>query len=169
MAIVITVEDGSIVANANSYVSLEEARAYAAQRAVDLPADDDALSALLVTACDYIGAFEPQFQGLRTSAATQSLAWPRKCVSLFGEPLADNVIPSQLKTAQIAAIVAASTGLELFPTQSDAAIKQETVGPLTTIYDTTTWNPDQLPSISTVNSALLPLLRSTSKYRTIRA
>ncbi|WBF76993.1 hypothetical protein PSV3_00292 [Septimatrevirus PSV34] len=52
MAITIVVEDGSGVTNANSYVSVADARIYASNRGVELPLDDDELAAMLIRSTD---------------------------------------------------------------------------------------------------------------------
>ncbi|WEM33665.1 head-tail adaptor [Pseudomonas phage PSA-KC1] len=54
MAITIVVEDGSGVTNANSYVSVADARIYASNRGVELPLDDDELAAMLIRSTDYL-------------------------------------------------------------------------------------------------------------------
>jgi hypothetical protein len=95
----LTVETGAIVANANSYVSLGDARAYAAARGVTLSAVDATLEQLLVKAMDFLATLEPRFQGSRVSA-TQPLPWPRKDVTLHGFDFAQDDIPQPLIDAQ---------------------------------------------------------------------
>lgn len=72
MAITIVVEDGSGVTNANSYVSVADARIYASNRGVELPLDDDELAAMLIRSTDYLEAQACRFQGKPTST-TQAL------------------------------------------------------------------------------------------------
>ena len=50
MAITITVEDGSNVANANSFVTIAEARSYAVERGVTLSATDDDVAVQIIKA-----------------------------------------------------------------------------------------------------------------------
>lgn len=103
----LTIENGSSVAGANSYVSVTEARAFAAARASTLPDDDAAVEGLLVQATDYLDTLA--FVGTRR-VATQPLAWPRSSVTLYGAALADDSIPPQLKNAQMQLAIDAVAG-----------------------------------------------------------
>lgn len=134
MAITITVEDGSGVADANAYVDVAAARAYAAQRGVTLPTEDDAVAAWIISATDYLESLRCKYQGRKTDCA-QSLEWPRTGVVICCEDFPSNQIPKQLKSAQCAAVIAQSQGLVLMPnvTAADYVI-EETVGPITTKY-----------------------------------
>lgn len=129
----LTVEDGSGVTGADSYVTLVEARAWALARGTTLSAVDAELEPLLVRATDYIGTLESRFAGSRVEAA-QSLAWPRKDVVLYGEDLADNVIPPQVKNAQVLLAMDLANGSTLMSTGDGRLAIEETVGPITTRY-----------------------------------
>ena len=96
----LTIEDGSGVADANSFVTVAEATAYAAARGLSLPATDAEKEQLLVKAADYLLSVEDRFKGERV-AADQALSWPRSNVYLYGslEPLPNNQIPKALKNA----------------------------------------------------------------------
>lgn len=72
MALII--EDGTGLPNANSYVSIEDVRAYAAERAYTLPTDDAELEPLIHLATDWFEAFT--FPSARF-VATQALSFPR--------------------------------------------------------------------------------------------
>jgi len=96
MALII--EDGSIVPNANSFVTVAECRAYCDSRGLELPTEDSDVEALLVNAVDYLNALEPEFQGSRINY-TQELVFPRSPVYVYGSDLS-NQIPKQLKDAQ---------------------------------------------------------------------
>ena len=61
MALII--EDGSIVANANSFISLVDARAYAATIGLTLPVDDTEAEVTLINGARYVNSQEPSFQG----------------------------------------------------------------------------------------------------------
>ena len=58
MALII--EDGTVVAGANSFATDAELQAYAAVRQVSLPAAQAEREALLITAIDYIVSKEPK-------------------------------------------------------------------------------------------------------------
>lgn len=135
MAVTIVVEDGSIVANANSYQTVAQARAYALQRGITLDADDDVVGAQLINATDYLQQFECQYQGKRTDCENQLLAWPRTGVVLCCEDFDPNTIPANLKAAQNTLVIAQKSGVVLFPNIGPADyVIREKVGPLETEY-----------------------------------
>ena len=156
MPITIIVEDGSGVANANSYVDVADARTYAANRGVTLSVDDDIVASQLIRACDYLEAQECRYQGSRTSAA-QALAWPRKDVELHCEAVPSNVIPVSLIAAQIQLAMAIHAGFDLQPTISPQDyVTREKVGPIETHYA----NPQNvgiMPTFTAANALLAPL------------
>lgn len=100
MALII--EDGTIVAGANSYVSVAEADSYlafSAQRAswaVLSTPDKEANLVQAVRALDV----SVVWKGTPVET-TQPRAWPRSGVVLNGELYPDNQVPSQVKTAQM--------------------------------------------------------------------
>ncbi|URA06921.1 virion structural protein [Xanthomonas phage Pfeifenkraut] len=134
MAIQIIVEDGTEVADANAYVDVAAVRAYAEQRGVTLPADDEEVAAMIIKATDYLESFACKYQGRKTDC-DQSLQWPRTGVVMCCADYPSNQIPKQLKSAQCAAILIQNEGLVLQPnvTAADYVI-EETVGPITTKY-----------------------------------
>jgi hypothetical protein len=95
----LTVENGSLLDEANSYVSVSDTRTFATARGITLPATDAAVEVLLTKALDYIEALRAEFQGNKLSAA-QSLQWPRTGVIVDGFPVDTNEIPDVLPKAQ---------------------------------------------------------------------
>jgi len=158
MALII--EDGSIVAGANSYVSLAEARAYATARNKSIPTDDTSLESLLILAMDYLEAQRARFEGSKVSAE-QELQYPREGVIVDGIELASTVIPSILKQAQIRLAMEASGGVDLMPTRSGAFVKKETVGPIETEYSEKI-GISLDPEMSAVDALLAPLFAPRS-------
>lgn len=158
MALII--EDGSIVAGANSYVSLAEARAYATARNKPLPTDDTALEALLISAMDYLEAQRARFEGSKVSAE-QELQYPREGVIIDGIELASNVIPSILKQAQIRLAMEANAGVDLMPTRTGGFVKKEVVGPIETEYSEKVGVSVE-PEMSAVEALLAPLFAPRS-------
>ena len=100
----ITVEDGSIVSGANSYVTEAELTAYATARGVTLTTGAEQL---LIEAMDYIEA--QSFIGTKKTA-TQALQWPRDNVYVDGYYIESTTIPNDLKTAQKATALAIQNG-----------------------------------------------------------
>jgi len=151
------VEDGSIVANANSYVDLTFARAYATARGFDLPAVDVDLEALLLRAVDYLEAKRAKFQGTKTEPLTQTMQWPRYNVEIDCSNIDSDYIPVELKNAQSQLAVELNSGVDIQPTkEAGSFVIEDTVGPLTTIYSEKIGIGSQ-PSISSVDSLLAPL------------
>jgi len=72
----LTVEDGSIVTGANSYVSLAAARSYAAARGATVPAADADLEVMIIKAMDYLESHRDQFLG-DSVERDQPLSFPR--------------------------------------------------------------------------------------------
>lgn len=174
MAIVIVVEDGSIVANANSYVSVSDSRLFAESRGVVLPVDDDAIAAMLIQATDYLQSKECEYQGSRTSRE-QELSWPRIDVEINGNEFPSDKIPKNVIYAQNYLVMALNDGIPIMGNivPGDFVI-EETVGPITTKYS----DPAKVgignmaPTLTAVDAALAPLFGSCDSQqftlRTIR-
>jgi hypothetical protein len=97
----LTVEDGSIVSGANTYVSLADVIAYALDRGVDLEdVDEDVVTAMIIKAMDYLSLYSSRWQGSRVGD-TQVLDWPRTGVKMRGMStwFPETAIPNTLKAA----------------------------------------------------------------------
>lgn len=171
MAIVIIVEDGSEVANANAYISVADVRTYAANRGVTLSNDDDAIAAMLIKATDYLETFACQYLGVPTSS-TQSLQWPRKGVVFNCDEYPSTAIPKNLIAAQAQAVMAIAEGIALQPnfTAQDYVVKEKV-----DVIETTYADPIQVgvkPVLTAVDALLAPLFgkcaNSGAAIRTIR-
>jgi hypothetical protein len=137
----LTVETGTGLPNAESYASVEQADAYHAKRlnAIWASLDAPTKEGLLIKATEYIvGQYRERWKGVRTNT-TQALDWPRYNVQLpdvgFGQVAAyvpSNVVPAEVVSACCWLALQASSG-DLAP-NLDRTIKQDTVGPITTIY-----------------------------------
>lgn len=122
------VEDGTGLSNSNSYVSEDEAREYAEARGVELPDGDAEVAAMLISAMDYLEAQRSRFQGSKTHPGVQALQWPRVGVVLdCSYILPDNIIPSELKQAQMALAMEVNAGRQLLPSSDGRVVKKEKV------------------------------------------
>lgn len=85
MAITLTVEDGSGLADANTYISQADADAYFADRdnVVWAAAEADAKAAALIQATQYLDT-RYTFKGQRLTT-TQALEWPRQPVPIVSQ------------------------------------------------------------------------------------
>ncbi len=162
------VEDGSIVDNATSYISLADARTYAAARGLTLPADDAAAEAALVRAVDYMEAtYYGRWQG-GIVAAEQPRAWPRFPVVVENMIISASTIPAQLKAAQVEAAVAIGSGVDPLPSGTTAAVTREKVGALETEYAAAAGN-SAVPRVVAVERMLRALLNGGGALRVSRA
>lgn len=162
------VEDGTGVANADSYTSVGTARTYALKRGITLSAVDATLEVYLTKALDYLETLADRYKGTKV-ADTNALQWPRKDVIIDGVNLATNVIPKNLIGAQIMLAVAVQGGLELLPTVDGTPfIIEDTTGPLTTKYSEKI-TVSGVPIVRSADALLLPLLRGGTVLYSTRA
>ena len=161
------IENGTIVTNANSYVTVAECRSYASARALTVPALDVDLEALLISAIDYLESKRSQYQGTKTDPANQALQWPRTGVYIDCVEIGPNTIPKELKDAQCRLACEQASGVDIMPTKTGPFVTEETVGPLTTKYD-----PSQgtgtVPDMTAVDALLAPLLSQCGQSFTLR-
>lgn len=153
----LVVEDGSIVAGADSYLSLEDARALAAKYGYVLPDDDTEAEAALRNGAMYVGLQEPAMCGRRVSAA-QSLSFPRTGISLYGFSVANNVIPDQVKLAQLIAGVEYGNGADVRASSDGRVTTMERVEGAVTVQYANNGNTGATITITAAMDALRPLL-----------
>lgn len=151
MASTLVVENGTNVANANSYVTLTEFRAYALLRGVTISADDAIADAIMYKAMDYIENRLRQAQGMR-AYVSQLLEFPRAEVysssttagliasTTYGimincMKIAIGSIPKQLKLLQMQVGLAINSGVDFAHySQEQKFVISEKVGPLEQKY-----------------------------------
>lgn len=121
------IEDGSIVANSNSYISTTNFTTYATARGYTIVADEEQL---LIQAMDYLEA--QLYKGCKRTQ-DQTLQWPRTGVYIDGYYFASDDIPQQLINAQCEVAIAIDEGNGPL---DDIAIqtKREKVGPIEVEY-----------------------------------
>lgn len=158
MASSLVVEDGSIVANATSYVTLTEARAYASARGITLSATDSVVDILAIKAMDFLESLRDQYQGEKVDDS-QELQFPRNDVYIDGILQDYESIPSLLKKAQCQLIVELHSGVVLMPTRKTAPKKKTKVGPLETEYFS---GSPLTPEMAAVDALLNPLFKTSS-------
>jgi len=165
----IIVEDGSIVANANSYATAAELSAYADLRGVTISTDE---SVLLIKAMDWLDQYANRWKGDRTDD-DQVLEWPRINVILYdaGPYLGQNTIPAELKNLQMTVALAAAD-VNLLPThdigQKGSVIEETVHGAVTLRYENT-GKLMRLPAVTSAEAFLSVLLKSAGRLRVIRA
>lgn len=163
----LTVETGAGVPNANSYVSVDEIKAYAAARGLTLPTDPD-VEKLAVEAFDFVESYRLRFQGKKTNPdpSVQTAQFPRTGVVIDSWEVPTDHIPKQLKDAQCQASCDAYDVGDLMPAQVQG-VKKEKVDVLEVEYAEST-SADGMtlaPSFPKVEALLAPLFTTGSAMR----
>jgi hypothetical protein len=108
MALII--EDGSVVANANSFTTDLEFTDYAALMGYTLPATESERDSLQAQSYSYLAfTYESQMQGYRINADQTGL-FPRSGVYAYGFQVSSDSIPQDVKNAQMLAAVSINDG-----------------------------------------------------------
>lgn len=154
----IIVEDGSIVAGANSYVSTETLVAFASARNITLVGDPEEL---LIQAMDYIESLN--YQGAKLTQ-NQPLQWPRYNVYVDGYYLSSSTIPQQLKNGEMQTAIAVDQGNGPQQDISQSAIRKK-VGEIEIDYAV---GSSQNVINTKIQSALYKLLGGAGGSGTIR-
>ena len=144
----VTVEDGSLVSSATSYVSESDFAEYAGQRGLTVTSDH---TVLLIKAMDYLETLE--FTGSKRSE-TQSLQWPRDGVYIDGYYVENTTIPAILKTAQLRLAYEIDQGNDPL-SAIDRKVKREKVGPLEVEYADSSSSTEILRSVRQMLRKLL--------------
>lgn len=127
----LTIEDGTVVAGADSFATLDEFVDYSANYGVTISDDDVTNEALLRRA--YLQMDGMAWKGCPVSG-DQTGAWPRYEVVRNGYAVDSDSIPAQIKLGQMA-LAAEIYADDLDPPESRLGqVKSETVGPLKTEY-----------------------------------
>jgi hypothetical protein len=159
MALII--EDGNIVSNANSYVTLAEARAFALARGVTLSAVDATLEPFVIKAMDFLESLRSEYQGTKISK-DQRLQWPRTGVVCDGFDIADDEIPTVLKDAQCQLIVDGSSGSDLLPNSDGREVIREKIDVLETEYAPSSSGGTPSPTFTKALALLQPLFEASA-------
>jgi hypothetical protein len=161
--VALIIEDGSGVANANSYATVAELSSFATARGLALPAGDAAREVLLIQACDFLEQFEPRYKGSKIDPS-QELSWPRSDVFLFDsqEALPTNQIPTALKRAQMQLAFEASK-TDLQPTGAGREVVREKLDVIEVQYAETKSGTVQ-PEFSKAMTFLSPLLKDSAGF-----
>jgi hypothetical protein len=153
MALII--EDGTIVTDANSYITIAEYRLYGSERGLTITADDTLAEQQLKRSMDYLLTYEDDYQGYRQSSE-QELSFPRSPIYVFGFDQSGQ-IPVNLKNGQ-ARLAYDAASSELQTNGAGQEVIEEQVGPLKTKYNPNgATNPQ--PNFTEALSILDPLFK----------
>ena len=146
------IEDGSVVANANSWATDEEFKNYASIKGYSVPSTQPEREALLINAYDFINfTYEQQLQGYRVTPQTQTGVMPRVNMYAYGLMVANNSIPQDFKNAQMLAAFSINDGVNTNAVKSDADLASFTVvGVYAETYQSDSGAPTiaQMPAVS---------------------
>lgn len=164
------VEDGSGLANAESYVSVSDCASYASARALSFSdMDDDAAEAALRRATTWLdGRYRGSFPGRRKNGRMQGLEWPRSDAwdnACPPEPIADDEIPVEIVNACCEAAVREMVAPgSLSPDVTPGKIKKSAkVGDITVEYAVGAGTTYEQRPISTVIDDILSSLLSINR------
>lgn len=152
----LTIETGAGLPNADSYASVAQADTRCSALGVTdwAPrADADKEVALRNATQFMLATYRSRWAGRRVYQA-QALDWPRWNVVVDNFPVLSTVVPAEVVNACIDLAARAAGGVELMP-DLERAIKQDTVGPITTIYED--GSPER-PRYTAVDGMLAPYL-----------
>lgn len=150
------IEDGTLVTDANSYITEIEANAILA--AFGFPALIPLnAEAQLMQAAQYLESFRPRYKGT-TEINQQSLAWPRTGVVIDGFDFPFDEIPIQLKRAQAIASGYVAAGKNLYANSCGQEVIQKTVDVISVTY-AESGIADAQPSFGLIDAQLEILLK----------
>lgn len=157
MAATLIQEDGTGIANANTYITLAEYDTYIDEHGLTDGTEADAKTGRIIQAKDWVEAQEGRYQG-RKDSDEQALVWPRSWVVIYDFSLEANTIPQQLKDAQ-AQLVFDSATVDIYNVNDGQAITKEKVDVLETEFSDNGVVNIQ-PIFAKVNDLLKPLFKT---------
>jgi hypothetical protein len=161
------IEDGTGKADSESYASVAFFKSFAKSLG-ETPPGDLECEVLLRKAMEPLRRGDA-YVGYRASR-NQALDWPRTGVVVEGFGFASNELPAELARAQCIYAIEAHKGLDLMPTRpanTQGAIVEETIGPLTTRY-AESGMAISVPRVERAERILSVLLRNGGGFRLIR-
>lgn len=156
----LVVENGTIVTNANSFVSESQIITYALMRGVNLPhandAELDAVAVLGIKAMDYL-KIQP-WRGEPVSD-TQTTPFPRKNMNV-SPSFPENAVPASVIDAQLQLTLLANSGVDLIPMSSGVGfLVKEKIGPIENVYSEKVGISESgLPILPGIEALLFPWL-----------
>lgn len=167
----ITVEDGSIVANANSFVSLQDYIDYATILGLDVNVDGKAESQL-ISAAQFIN-IQRNLKGSLVSR-DQPMAYPRSGLVLESWSWLHTEIPRQVIQLQMTKAIEVFKGFDVISgvdsnSSSAQVVKKERLeGAITIEYETSGENGTKVSSISS-SQAILSVLTKNNGLQLVRS
>jgi len=161
------IEDGSIVEDANSFVSDDEYKKFASLKGFSLPCTQPEREAQLANAYDFMNfTYEPRLDGERVSPQVQTGCMPRKYMSAFNECIASDYIPKDFKSAQMLVALSINDGVQTNAVKESADLAGFSVGngAYSETYQTNSMSPT-LAQMPAVTRLLKPYSKSQGIHR----
>ncbi len=149
----ITVEDGTIVTNATSYISVANFATYAADRGITLTTVTGSQDELLIRAMDYLES--QSFIGTKSTVG-QSLQWPRINAYIDGYLVDSDAIPYDVVKSQCEIAIAMDAGYNPMSTLT-TGIKSQQVDTLQVVYQD---GASQAPTIRAISISLKKIINA---------
>ena len=147
---------------ANSYLTLAEGRALAAEMGLALPVADLAAENALKAAMGYLEGLSGLYQGHSSNGFEQPLQWPRRLVFIEGYEYPEDMIPKALKKAQIStAFEVTENQVDLYQS-ADSNVKRRKTDVLETEYFAS--KSSTVIAFTRVAANLKPLLIQSTNY-----
>jgi hypothetical protein len=149
------IEDGTVVANANSWVTDAEYKAYAKLKGFAVPATQPDREANLANAYDFINfTYEARLQGYRVTPQVQTGCMPRTYIYAYDLLVANTLIPQDFKNAQMLASFSINSGVDINAIRDTANLAGFSVGrgAYSETYQSNSSNPTlaQMPAVTRV-------------------
>lgn len=155
------VEDGSIVTDANSYVSRADYIAYALLRGVTIT-DDTTADVQLIKAAEFIDRHEANLKGYLTTK-TQPMAFPRYNLYIDDWWWTGEEIPRQVTLCQMAYALDINSGIDIYnpPQNPNLFTKREKIDVIEVEYAVGDQTGQKLSRTSTGEALLYSLLENS--------
>ena len=150
----LVVEDGSIVAGANSYVSTTELSDYLTDRELTTTVTPG----MLIRGADYVNSYRKLFKGFKLTAIDSNMQWPREYVEIDYDLLPNNLIPDCIKDAQIQVAIEIALDRDPHTTQAQRTIRKEKLDVLEVEYDPVASPFESQYKYRKIKSLLFPVL-----------
>ena len=149
------IEDGSGVANANSFTTDAEFVAYASIKGYVIPATESERDTLQVNGYDFISfTYESRLQGERVFPQVQTGCMPRTYIYAYNVIVASTLIPQDFKNAQMLAAFSINSGVDINAVKDSADLAGFSVGKgaYSETYQSNSSNPTlaQMPAVTRV-------------------
>ena len=160
----LTVETGAVITDADSFLSLADARTLASNYGVTINSDDTTAEQQLRKAYRYlVDQYEVSLQGKRVSE-TQTGIFPRQYVYARGFSIASDSIPQDIKLAQVYVAGAIESGLDDNQVKSSADLASFSVdGVYSESYDTSSSQP-LIGRVPTAENMLEPYMDTSNSF-----